>query len=159
MSRISKPSFVYVTYITTTPQKLWNALTDNEMIKDYWGRHRNVSDWKPGSRWEHQDYDNPKTIDVVGKVIESNPPSKLVLTWSFPQDEGNPDKVSRVTFQIEPFMEQTKLTVTHEDLEPDSWMLKGISTGWPLVLAALKTLIETGKPVDCMTRRWERPPE
>lgn len=156
---MNKPSFVYVTYIATTPQKLWEALTDNEMIKNYWGRHRNVSDWKIGSRWEHQDYDDPKTIDLVGKVLESAPPSKLVLTWSFPQDEGNAEKTSKVTFDIEQFKEMTKLTVTHEELEAGSWMVKGITAGWPLVLAALKTLLETGKPMDCMTRRWQKPPE
>ncbi len=83
---MNKAQFVYVTYVATTPQKLWNALTDAEMTKQYWVRHRNASDWKVGSAWEHQDYDDPSVIDIVGKVIEYDPPRRLVLSWAFPEN-------------------------------------------------------------------------
>lgn len=148
-----KPTFVYVTYIQSTPEKVWNALTDPEMTKQYWVRHRNASDWKPGSTWQHQDYDNAALVDVVGKVVESAPPSRLVITWAFPDDAANEAKHTRVTFQVEAFLSSVKLTVTHEDLEPGSRMLQGITQGWPLVLSSLKTLLETGQAVPWMTTR------
>ncbi len=151
---MSKPSFVYVTYISSTPQKVWDALLDGEMTKLYWGRQRNVSDWKPGSKWEHQHYDDPSVVDIVGQVIESDPPHKLVLTWSEPQHAGDPDKTSRVTFEIEPFADAVRLTVRHEELDPGSDMLHGITRGWPAILSSLKSLLETGRPLAMTTRRW-----
>jgi uncharacterized protein YndB with AHSA1/START domain len=64
-----------VTYISTTPEKLWKALIDGEMTRQYCGRHQNLSDWKVGSTWKHQDFDNPGLVDIVGKVVESGPPA------------------------------------------------------------------------------------
>jgi len=156
---MSKPKFVYVTYITTTPEKIWNALTDGEVTKQYWVRHNNVSDWNPGSTWKHQDYDDPTKVDIVGTVVEARPPERLVVTWASPGDTGNAAKTSRVTYDIAPYQDMVRLTVTHEDLEPDSEMLRGITFGWPLVLSSLKTLLETGTAMPLMTRRWQRPPE
>lgn len=77
---MDKPQFVYVIYIMTTPETLWNALMDGEMTKQYWGRAKNVSDWKVGSTWQHQDYDDPTMVKIVGKVVESAPLKRLVLT-------------------------------------------------------------------------------
>jgi uncharacterized protein YndB with AHSA1/START domain len=88
----NKSKFVYVTYIASTPEKVFNALIDQEVLKDYWWRHNNVSDWKVGSRWEHRDIDDPKRVDIVGKVLEFNPPHRLVVTWANPGDEGKPEK-------------------------------------------------------------------
>jgi uncharacterized protein YndB with AHSA1/START domain len=144
---MDKPRFVYVTYIATTPEKLWSALVDGEVTKQYWGRHRNVSDWKIGSAWQHQDYDDPKTIDIVGQVVECRAPRRLVLTWAYPADADNPKKCSRVTFEIEPLGDGVRLTVTHDELEPDSEMERRIAVGWPVVLSSLKTLLETGRPL------------
>jgi uncharacterized protein YndB with AHSA1/START domain len=149
----SKPQFVYVTYISTTPEKLWNALTDGELTKQYWVRHRNASDWKPGSPWHHEDYDNPKLVDIAGQVLESAPPRRLVLTWANPSDLADPAKVSRVTFEIEPVKDIVRLTVTHEELESESAMLKGITMGWPIVLSSLKTFLETGTAIPMTTTR------
>ena len=99
-----------------------------------------------GSKWEHRDFDDPKLVDLVGRVLESTPPRRLVVTWAFPADEGDSAKTSRVTYDIEPFAEGVvRLTVTHDELEPDSEMLKGITAGWPVVVSMLKTLLETGK--------------
>ncbi len=143
---MDKPQFVYVTYISTTPEKLWNALIDPAMTARYW-QHENVSDWRPGSKWEHRSSEKDRTLKLVGKVIESIPPRRLVLTWAVPDDETHEEKHSRVTFELEPIGEVVKLTVTHDHLEPDSEMLEGITEGWPKVLSSLKSLLEVGKPL------------
>lgn len=150
---MTKPSFVYVTYIATTPEKVWRALVDTDVTREYWvdptadsPAHVNVSDWRPGSRWEHQRVDDARTVDMVGKVIECTPPRRLVLSWSRPKEAEDDSKHSRVTFDIEPQGEKlVRLTVTHEDLERDPQMLAGISGGWPKILSNLKTLLETGR--------------
>ena len=154
-----KPEFVYVTYICTTPEKLWKALTDGELTRQYWGRRINKSDWNPGSPWEHRDCDDPKLLDIVGKVVESQPPRRLVLTWAFPADAANEAKHSRVTFEIDPFGDAVRLTVTHENFEPGSDMLPRIARGWPAVLSSLKTMLETGKPLAMTTTRAGWPPK
>jgi len=143
---MDKPQFVYVTYIATTPEKLWNALIDAKMTRKYW-QHENISDWKPGSKWEHRGFDKERTLKVGGKVTESSPPRRLVLTWAFPADEAREEKHTRVTFEIEPLGEVVCLTVTHDRLEPESEMLKRITLGWPKVLSSLKSLLEVGRPL------------
>ena len=143
---MDKPSFVYVTYISTSPETLWNALIDAEVTKKYW-QHVNLSDWKPGSRWEHRSADAGRKLRLVGKVIESAPPRRLVITWAFPSDEAREEKHTRVTFEIEPIRDVVRLTVTHDRLEPGSEMLNGITEGWPKVLSSLKTLLEVGRPL------------
>jgi len=150
---MSKPKFVYVTYIDTTPDKVWTAITDGEVTKEYWGRHTNASDWKVGSAWKHQDYDDPSKVDIVGKVVEVQPPHRLVVTWSSPEGAGDPARVSRVTYDIAPYQRMVRLTVTHEDLEPESDMLRGITFGWPVVLSSLKSYLETGKCLPGMAER------
>lgn len=137
-----KPSYVYVIYIRSTPEKVWHALTDAELTASYWG-HSNVSDWRPGSRWEHRRTDGSGIADVVGTVVESQPPTRLVALWADPADEDNPDKQSRVTFDVQPHADIVRLTVTHEDL-PDESALGDVSLGWPAVLSNLKSLLETG---------------
>jgi uncharacterized protein YndB with AHSA1/START domain len=143
---VDKPQFVYVTYISTTPETLWNALIDEKMTTQYW-QHVNVSDWKPGSRWEHRRGDNGGPVLLVGKVLESIPPRRLVLTWAHPADEAREAKHTRVTFEIETVKGLTRLTVTHDRFEADSDMLKSISDGWPKVLSSLKSLLEVGRPL------------
>jgi len=143
---MEKPQFVYVTYISTLPEKLWDALINPEITAKYW-QHVNVSDWRPGSKWEHQSADKERTLRLIGKVIEVSPPRRLVLTWAFPADEAHEEKHSRVTFEIEPIGDVVRLTVTHDHLEPGSEMLEGITEGWPKVLSSLKSLIEMGRPL------------
>lgn len=151
---MSKPEFVYVTYIDTTPEKLWQALTDPEMTRDYWGRARNVSDWQSGAAWRHEDYDDPALVKVVGQVIESAPPHRLVLSWAAPDDHAHPDRTSEVTFTIEDFMGAVKLTVSHRGLSDQA--LKEISAGWPAILSSLKSLLERGASLPMTRRRWGR---
>nr|WP_042196233.1 metalloregulator ArsR/SmtB family transcription factor [Kibdelosporangium sp. MJ126-NF4]CEL22484.1 Transcriptional regulator, ArsR family [Kibdelosporangium sp. MJ126-NF4]CTQ89340.1 Transcriptional regulator, ArsR family [Kibdelosporangium sp. MJ126-NF4] len=136
-----KPSFVYVTYIESTPDKVWNAITDADLTAQYW-EHRNISDWQPGSTWEHQRLDG-SAVDVVGVVEESTRPRRLVLTWAEPAE---PDVTSKVTFDLQAYGETTKLTVTHEDLANEE-QLRDISGGWSAVLSRMKTFLETGKPM------------
>src|SRR5215475_2720751 len=136
-----KPVFVYVTYIESTPERVWQALTDADTTAEYWG-HSNVSDWQPGSRWEHQRTDGTGTADVVGTVVESTPPTRLVSTWAGP-GEQRPDGPSRVTFDIEPYGDIVRLTVTHENLA-DEAERNASAAGWAAVLSNLKSLLETG---------------
>jgi uncharacterized protein YndB with AHSA1/START domain len=138
--------FDYVTYISASPEKIWDALIDPAITARYW-QHVNVSDWKPGSRWEHRSSEEDQTIHLVGKVIEISRPRRLVLSWVFPADEAREVKHSRVVIEIEPVRGITCLTVTHDGLEPGSEMLEGITEGWPKVLSSLKTLLETGNPL------------
>jgi uncharacterized protein YndB with AHSA1/START domain/DNA-binding transcriptional ArsR family regulator len=139
-----KPSFVYVTYIHSTPERVWHALTDADLTAEYWG-HSNVSDWQVGSRWEHRRVDGSDIADVVGTVIESAPPTRLVMTFDEPGAKPG-DGSSTVTFHIEPYQDIVRLTVTHEHLaDPDA--LHAVSHGWPAVMANLKSLLETGRPL------------
>ncbi len=143
---MDKPQFVYVTYISASPEKVWEALTSPKTTVKYW-RHVNLSDWRPGSRWEHREGDPTGEIRLVGKVLESDPPRRLVLTWTEPRDALVEDRHSRVTFELERIGELVRLTVIHDHLEPDSEMLQSISKGWPKVLSSLKSLLEVGKPL------------
>jgi uncharacterized protein YndB with AHSA1/START domain len=149
---MAKPQFVYVTYIRSTPDKVWAALTDESMTRQYWA-HRNVSDWKVGSEWHHVRCDAAAATDLVGVVLESAPPHRLVVSWASPR---HPEQVSRVIFAIEPHSEDSvRLTVSHGDLEPGSEMEAGITVGWPLVLSSLKSFLETGACVPLSAgRRW-----
>ena len=136
-----RPSYVYVTYIEASPERVWQALTDAGLTAAYWG-HSNVSDWQPGSRWEHRRVDGSGIADVIGTVLESVPPRRLAVTFDAP-GEVPPHGPSRVTFDIEPYHEIVRLTVTHENL-PDDDALRAVSAGWPAVFANLKSLLETG---------------
>ena len=85
--RKEKTSFVYVTYIRSTPEKVFEAITKPEITRRYWG-HENVSDWKPGSTWEHVRANEQRAVNVVGKVVEVSPPTRLVITWADPLAGG-----------------------------------------------------------------------
>src|SRR5690606_10028110 len=110
-----KTSFVYVTYIVSTPQKVFEAITKPEIARRYWG-HENVSDWKPGSNWQHVRANDERRVDLVGKVLESSPPNRLVISWADPSEADNPASHSRVTFAIDPYDDMVRLTVSHEEL-------------------------------------------
>jgi uncharacterized protein YndB with AHSA1/START domain len=141
---MTKAEFVYVTYIAAGPQRIWDALLQPEFTRQYWG-HDNVSDWKPGSAWEHRDVERSGKVRLVGKVIEADAPRRLVLTWADPGDAANPAAHSRVTFLLEPHGDMVKLTIRHEGLVHGSAMHEGIVEGWPRVISSLKSLLETGK--------------
>jgi uncharacterized protein YndB with AHSA1/START domain len=92
---MTKPDLIYTTYIKTTPEKLWAAITNPEFTRQYWGGHANISDWKKGSAWQHEDMSDGKGVRVAGEVVECVPPKRLALTLARPGDTAD---VSRVTF-------------------------------------------------------------
>jgi len=143
--------FVYVTYIVSMQEKVFEAITKPEIARRYWG-HENVSDWKPGSGWEHVRANDERTVELVGKVVEISPPTRLVITWANASQAADPGAYSRVTFEIEEYEDMVRLTVTHDELEADSGMAKGISKGWPIVLSSLKSLLETGRGLDVFAK-------
>jgi len=148
---MSDARFVYVIYIRATPEQVWHGLLDARFTRQYWA-HENVSDWKPGSPWEHRRIDGSRTLDLVGEVIESNPPHRLVLTWAEPADAANRSNHSRVTFELEAIEDMVRLSITHEALAAGSEMLRKITAGWPRVLSSLKSQLETGKPLPTWAR-------
>jgi uncharacterized protein YndB with AHSA1/START domain/DNA-binding transcriptional ArsR family regulator len=137
-----KPTYVYVTYIHSTAERVWGALTDADLTAQFWG-HSNVSDWEPGSSWEHRRTDGSGIADVAGTVVEAVPPKRLVMTFASPDDQ-HPQAASRVTFTIEPHQDIVRLTVTHENLA-DQADYQAAAAGWPAVFSNLKSLLETGR--------------
>ena len=139
-----KPSSVFVTHIVTTPEKLWEALTNGGVTKEYFFGRRMESDWTVGSPWKLVMEDD--RIDCQGKVLESHPPRYLALTWHVEWMEELrrlPEAV--VTFQIDPLGDVARLTVSefHPDgIDPK--YVEGGRRGWPIILSGLKTLLETG---------------
>jgi uncharacterized protein YndB with AHSA1/START domain len=144
-------TFQYVTFIRATPEKVFEAITNPDIARRYWG-HENVSDWKPGSRWEHV-RDNPgRSVELVGEVVENEPPHRLVITWANASQADDPEQYSRVTFDIAPYDGMVRLTVTHDDLIRGSGMEAGISKGWPMVLSSMKSFLETGEAMDVFAK-------
>jgi uncharacterized protein YndB with AHSA1/START domain len=140
---MSKPDQIYTVYIKTTPQKVWDAITNPEFAKQYWGGYTNVSDWKKGSKWQH--ITDKSVVSVVGNVIESTPPELLVVDWASPKDEAD---ISRVTYKIKAIADLVCLEVIHGDFTPNSTMADKVSQGWPLVLSSLKSFLETDRGID-----------
>ena len=147
------PEFVYTVYIAAPAERVWNALVDGDVTRRYWG-HENRSDWKPGSRWEHVRVGPDGVVDVAGKVIEIEPPHRLVTSWHAPGDEGDPARTSRVTYEVTPIGEEAKLVVTHSELN-EPGMRAGVSQGWPMVLSSLKSYLESGSGLAMLDRKIE----
>ena len=140
--------FVYVTYIRTTPEKLWEALTRTEFTKVYWfGTSLEGGDWRKGSDWRMLFPDG--RVNTSGEVLDSERPRRLVLSWRNEFDpEMKADGTAWASFDIEPIKRSVKLTVTHEVDRNGSKTIRAVSGGWPMVLASLKSYLETGEPID-----------
>jgi len=140
---MNKSTFVYVTYIRTTPEQLWTALTDAEFMKQYWFGMRCESAWTAGSPWklvssEGQVYD-------AGEIVEAEPPSRLVIRW---QHQNRPELKaegdSLCTMTLEPVGTAVKLSITHSIERVPSQLIEAVSGGWPKILSNLKSLLEMG---------------
>ncbi|MFL6840557.1 MAG: SRPBCC family protein [Bradyrhizobium sp.] len=140
---MSKPEFVYTTYIETTPEQLWEALTNSEFTKRYWFDTEVRSDWKVGSHVALAM--GGKTTDT-GEILEADRPRRLSYTFKHQlMEEMRNEPATKVVFTIEPYGNLVKLTVTHEGFVEGSKLLDGISKGWPAIISGLKSLLETGK--------------
>jgi uncharacterized protein YndB with AHSA1/START domain len=137
-------TFVYVTFIRTTPERLWSALTSPEFTKQYWFGVHHDTDWKVGSSWQMVFPDG--RIADTGEIVESDPPRRLVLKW---RNEFRPELkaegYSRCVIEIEPEEGAVKLTITHSIDRDGSLLIGAVSGGWPRILANLKSLLETGE--------------
>lgn len=155
---MSSERFIYVTYIRTTAERLWQALTGPEFNRQYWFGMWQESEFRTGSSWALK-FPDGRVADS-GMVIESDPPRRLVLQWRnqfMPELHAEGD--SRATFELEAMNGMIKLTVVHEIDRPQSKLLQAVSRGWPAVLSGLKSLLETGhaleRPADLPSRAAE----
>lgn len=139
--------FVYVTYIKTTPEKLWDALTNPEFTRQYWFGIAVTSDWMIGAPMLYMK-DGKAVVD--GKVLAAERPRLLSYTFHESNGSASHEPPTKVTLEIEPELgtDTVRLTVTHTDFVPDSKHRPSISTGWPAVLSGLKSLLETGTPLE-----------
>jgi uncharacterized protein YndB with AHSA1/START domain len=144
--------FVYVIYIRTTPDKLWQALTDPKFVRKYFFGAVQESDWKPGASWQLKTPDG--RVADSGEVLEIEPCRKLVLKWRHElRAELRAEGHTRMTCEIEKSGSSVKLTITHEMDRARSKFIDGVSEGWPPILSSLKSLIETGESLE-ETRTW-----
>ncbi len=141
----AKPAHVFQIFIRTTPEKLWQALTDGALTQQYYFSTRAESTWKPGANYRYANADGSTLLS--GEVLEAVPPQRLVTTFNPVWDENAAKgPASKVTFEIAALGPVCKLTLTHEDLEVHN-MTDGLSEGWAQILSGLKTLLETGEPM------------
>jgi uncharacterized protein YndB with AHSA1/START domain len=152
-----RPTFVYVTYIRTTVETLWDALIKPEFTKRYWAGTWQESDWKKGASWRIMIPDG--RVADAGEIVEIDPPRCLVLTWkNMFRPELTAEGHSRLTYVLEQQGDMVKLVLTHEMIElpaGPSKFINAVSNGWPAILASLKSLLETGESL-VATRTWPK---
>jgi uncharacterized protein YndB with AHSA1/START domain len=140
-----RSTFIYVTYIRTTPERLWSALTDDvEFMKQYWFGVQCESQWTPGSSWKMVGRDG--RISDAGEIIEAEPPRRLVIRWQN-ENELKAEGESLCTMELEPSGPAVKLSITHTIEREPSRFIDAVSGGWPKVISNLKSLLETGSTV------------
>jgi len=146
VNKTAQSSFVYVTFIRTTPERLWSALTTNEFMKEYWFGVQFKTEWKAGAQWEML-YPDGRVTDA-GEILEFDPPKRLVLKW---RNEFKPELKAEgyglCVIELAPISEAVKLTITHTIDRADSKLIEAVSGGWPRILSNLKSLLETGHVV------------
>jgi uncharacterized protein YndB with AHSA1/START domain len=143
---MARSTFVYVSYIRTTPEELWSALTDAEFMKRYWFGTHCESEWTPGSSWKMV-YPEGSITDA-GEIVEAEPPRRLVIRW---QNQIKPELMaegeSLCTMELEPNGTAVKLSITHTIEREPSKLIAAVSGGWPKIISNLKSLLETGSAV------------
>jgi uncharacterized protein YndB with AHSA1/START domain len=143
---MARSTFVYVTYIRTTPEKLWSALTEQEFMKQYWFGTYCESQWTAGSSWKHVVSDGQ--IFDTGEIVEAQPPRRLVIRWrNQHKPELNAEGDSLCAMELEPTGPAVKLTITHTIEREPSKLIDAVSGGWPKVISNLKSLLESGSTV------------
>jgi uncharacterized protein YndB with AHSA1/START domain len=165
---MAEHSCAYEIFLAGSAERAWDALTTPDMTAGWWA-HRNVSDWRVGSRWEHRRLDPTAACDVAGEVVASERPALLALTWANPEDgtpvAGPPAPAgagsgarlpSLVTFALEPHAAIVRLRVTHERLATAA-EASALLAGWAAVLSNLKSWLETGAPLP--TAPWDMLPD
>ena len=142
-----RSTFVYVTYVRTTPQKLWSALTDDaEFMKQYWFGTHCESQWTPGSAWKMVSRDG--TVTDAGEIVEAEPLRRLVIRWRHEyRAELKAEGASLCTLELESAGPAVKLSITHTIEREPSKLIEAVSGGWPKILSNLKSLLETGSTV------------
>jgi uncharacterized protein YndB with AHSA1/START domain len=139
---MAKSTFVYVTYIRTTPEKLWSALTEAEFQKQYWFGMHCESQWTAGSAWKLIAGDG--TVFDAGEIVEADPPRRLVIRWQNQKPELRPEGFSLCSMELVASGPAVKLSITHSIEREHSKLIEAVSGGWPKVLSNLKSLLETG---------------
>ncbi|HLJ94259.1 MAG TPA: SRPBCC family protein [Gemmataceae bacterium] len=141
---MARSTFVYVTYIRTTPEKLWSALTEDvEFMKQYWFGVHCESQWTAGSSWTMLSPDG-RVLDS-GDIVEAEPPRRFVIRWQHQsKPELKAEGESRCTIELEPIGAAVKLSITHTIEREPSKLIEAVSGGWPKIMSNLKSLIETG---------------
>ncbi len=151
---MTNDKFLYVIYIRTTPEELWDGLTKPEFTRAYWCECWHDTTWEPGAPWKLMIPD--RRVGDSGEVIETAKPRRLVLKW---RNEFVPELraegYSRCTFELEPAGEMVKLTVKHEIDRPESKFISAVSNGWPTILSSLKSFLETGNALEA-TKHWPK---
>jgi uncharacterized protein YndB with AHSA1/START domain len=144
---MARSTFVYVTYIRTTPEKLWSALTtDVEVMKQYWFGVHCQSEWRPGASWKMIGADG--TVWDSGEILEAQPPRRLVIRWQHQnKPELRAEGDSRCTLELEPAGTAVKLSIVHTIEREPSKLIEAVSGGWPKIISNLKSLLETGSIV------------
>jgi len=143
---MDKPTFVYVTYIATTPEKLWEALTTAEFKAKYWFGMRTEGELQVGATITSVQSDG--TPVAKGQILEYDPPRRLSQAIRFEDERVRHEPTTRVTFELEPVGKEVRLTVTHDQFEAGSHLFEGVKVFWPKLLSSLKSLLETGVPLD-----------
>jgi uncharacterized protein YndB with AHSA1/START domain len=151
---MAKSQFVYVTYIRTTPEKLWEALIKPEFTRQFWAETWQECDWKAGSSWKLMIPDG--RVGDSGEILELVPLKRIVLSWRNEfRPELHEEGFSRLTYELEQMGDTVKLTLMHEIDQAESKLIKAVSNGWPPILASLKSLLETGESLE-LTRHWPK---
>jgi uncharacterized protein YndB with AHSA1/START domain len=151
---MAESQFVYVIYIRTTPEKLWQTLLSPELQRQFWAETWQESEWKVGASWKIMLPDG--RVADTGEILEFEPYKRIVLTW---RNEFKPELksegFSRMTYELDQHGDTVKLTVTHQMDKPGTKFIQAVSQGWPPILSSLKSLLETGESLE-ITRRWPK---
>ncbi len=146
MSKAGESSFVYVTFIRTTPEKLWSALTDANQMKEYWFGMHFDTEWKTGAPWQMVFPDG--RIADTGEILELEKPKRIVLKW---RNEFRPELKAEgfalCTIEIEPYGDAVRLAIAHSMERAESKFIEAVSGGWPKILSNLKSVLESGQLV------------